>query len=120
MGKCNITLSFECDRSWEELTRTEGVLKKIARFILRRRQSKHRFCDGCQQNVYWISSDQEGEDHAQLGHCIAFSNPPLMGHVIPPYDSTTATKPPPPPRRVQVPRDECRSIESTPPPPPPS
>jgi hypothetical protein len=84
MGKCNITLSFECDRSWEDLTRTEG---------------EHRFCDGCQENVYWVSSDQEGEDHTRLGHCIAFrlSEPKrteLMGYVLP-----RTPPPPPPPRR---------------------
>ena len=69
--ECNITLSFVCDRSWENLTTTDG---------------EHRFCDGCQQNVYWVSSDQEGQDHARLGHCIAYPDQGrvLLGEMEPP------------------------------------
>jgi hypothetical protein len=101
MGKCNITLSFECDRSWEDLTITFGT--------------RHRFCDGCQQNVYWVRDNQEAEQEARLGNCIAFINSNEIQY-------RKRTGPPSPPRRTA---GNQRDIPPTPtlgipPPPPPS
>lgn len=67
MGKCTISLSFECDKTWNELQGTG---------------SEYRFCDTCQQNVYWCDSDKDAKRHAEQGNCIGFIAPDnfsLMG-----------------------------------------
>ena len=112
MGKCNITLHFECDLNWVDLP-AYG------------RHANYRFCNTCQQNVYRVSSDEEAEDHASLGQCIAFHD---TGPAILPLDgmdpstprqgahSVTKPPPPPPPLRTSTPG---KQPNTKPPPPPP-
>ena len=100
MGKCNITSDFECDLNWEDLP-AYG------------RHAKYRFCNACQQNVYRVSSDKEAEDHARLGHCIAFHDTgpailPLgvMAPLTPREGKHSVTKPPPPPPPIRPSRND--------------
>ena len=65
MPECKITLKFECRRRWEELPES---------------QEPHRFCDQCEQNVYWADNYDEASEHAEAGHCIAYQLP--LGMII--------------------------------------
>ena len=65
MPECKITLKFECRRRWDELPES---------------QEPHRFCDQCEQNVYWVDNYDEASEHAVAGHCIAYQLP--LGMII--------------------------------------
>ena len=78
MAACKITLQFECARSWHELPESEEA---------------HRFCDQCEQNVYWVEDYEEAGKHAEAGHCIAYQ--PIAGPIT--------MGPPPLPRTPELP-----------------
>jgi len=69
MPECKITLKFECRRRWEELPESQEL---------------HRFCDQCEQNVYWVDNYDEASEHAVAGHCIAYQLPLGMKVMGPP------------------------------------
>lgn len=56
MIKCN--LSFICPKTWAELTRTES--------------HKTRYCDNCSQHVHWVGSQEDFDNAAADGKCVAF------------------------------------------------
>ena len=54
---CNL-LKFRCDQSWESLTQTDDA--------------RVRFCQRCQEFVYFCSSRAEFEQQTAQRHCLAF------------------------------------------------
>lgn len=77
MPECKITLQFKCAKAWEQLASTDG---------------EHRFCDECHQNVYWVETEEEASEHAQKGHCIAFTR----------FSHQLTGMPPPDPQEEQM------------------
>lgn len=54
---CDKQFHFVCPQKWGELQETEDKTK--------------RFCDKCEQTVYFCITDDETRKHARAGHCIA-------------------------------------------------
>jgi uncharacterized protein (TIGR02996 family) len=54
---CAVRFEFECPKKWDKLRTTEddGV----------------RFCDACEQNVYYCRDIDKAREHAWQGHCVA-------------------------------------------------
>lgn len=52
-----VRFNFLCERRWEELRPTEDHAQ--------------RFCDSCQERVYYCDTIVEARQHARLQHCIA-------------------------------------------------
>jgi uncharacterized protein (TIGR02996 family) len=52
------TFKFECPLRWENLRAVEGSYQE-------------RFCEKCEQNVYYCPTINEAREHASLGHCVA-------------------------------------------------
>jgi uncharacterized protein (TIGR02996 family) len=79
---------FECPLRWDNLRAVEG-------------SKRERFCDKCEQNVYYCKRIEEAREHAALGHCVAvdarlkrkggdLDDPPirsrlLLGRLLPPW-----------------------------------
>jgi uncharacterized protein (TIGR02996 family) len=55
-----LTFEFKCPRRWEELRTTE--------------KSTVRFCETCQQNVYYCPTVSEAWLHAMNRHCVAVNS----------------------------------------------
>jgi uncharacterized protein (TIGR02996 family) len=77
--------AYECPLKWEELTPIGG-------------DTTTRFCDMCQQNVYYCDTIEQARGHAYQEHCVAVDarvvrkkgdlerpRPLLMGVVAPDY-----------------------------------
>ncbi|MEM7757009.1 MAG: pentapeptide repeat-containing protein [Cyanobacteria bacterium P01_A01_bin.40] len=74
-----VRFDYQCPKYWDNLQATED--------------ESIRFCDACQENVFYCSDKQEAEQHALQGHCIAIArkltnavdkqykkpHPPVMG-----------------------------------------
>jgi hypothetical protein len=54
---CAVKFRYQCPWEWEALEQTESETV--------------RFCNTCNRNVYFCSTDEETISHAELGHCIA-------------------------------------------------
>jgi len=74
----NCVFGFKCDKKWHELTATseDGI----------------RFCQSCQKEVYFCSSDDELAAYVRLNRCVAIHREGVisevtMGYVIDPRDS---------------------------------
>jgi len=88
MTKCKITLEYECAKDWNELP--ESV-------------ESHRFCDKCEQNVYWVDSIEGANKHAEAGHCIAYEG----------YGGSIIMGPPPRPTNTDIPDELVRAYLAT-------
>jgi uncharacterized protein (TIGR02996 family) len=55
-----LSFEFKCPRRWEELRTTEN--------------STVRFCETCQQNVYYCATMSEARLHAMNRHCVAVNS----------------------------------------------
>jgi hypothetical protein len=66
------TFEYKCPLEWKNLKKTED--------------SKVRFCDECNKNVYRCKTDEEIDKHRQLNHCIAVNDvlDMPMGMMMPP------------------------------------
>ncbi|MEM9506484.1 MAG: tetratricopeptide repeat protein [Cyanobacteria bacterium P01_E01_bin.35] len=55
-----VRFSYQCPKQWNNLqvTANESV----------------RFCDVCQENVFYCTDKQEADQHARQGHCIAIAS----------------------------------------------
>lgn len=74
-----VRFSYQCPKSWNSLEATAD--------------DSIRFCDACQENVFYCTDKQEADRHARQGHCIAIASklttavdnqyekpqPPVMG-----------------------------------------
>jgi uncharacterized protein (TIGR02996 family) len=54
---CELQFEFQCPKRWDKLRPTI--------------RDDVRFCDACQQAVYFCRSVSEARDHAWQGHCVA-------------------------------------------------
>ena len=54
-----VRFTYQCPKYWRSLQVTEN--------------NSVRFCDACQENVYYCTDKQEAEQHAHKGHCIAIA-----------------------------------------------
>mgnify|MGYP001440319410 CR=1 FL=1 len=65
------TFEYKCPLEWKNLKKTED--------------SKVRFCDECDKNVYRCTTNEDIDKHIELNHCIAVNelNMP-MGMMLPP------------------------------------
>jgi hypothetical protein len=76
----NCDFEYKCPLQWENLPKSDS--------------SNVRFCSSCEKNVYFAHSQNELENLAKAGKCVAFNPtndkyifqevPPLMGMVAPP------------------------------------
>lgn len=57
---CEIKFQKKCPRLWENLRETES--------------ESIRFCESCNQDVYYVKTDEEALHHAEQRHCIAKEN----------------------------------------------
>ncbi|MEM8721644.1 MAG: pentapeptide repeat-containing protein [Cyanobacteria bacterium P01_G01_bin.39] len=55
-----VRFTFQCPKLWQELQVTEN--------------DSVRFCDACQEKVFYCTDKQEAEQHARQGHCIAIAS----------------------------------------------
>src|SRR5262249_27093449 len=53
----NCNFKFRCPKKWDRLEPTH--------------QAEVRFCDNCQENVYYCLPIGEAKQHARQGHCVA-------------------------------------------------
>ncbi len=58
---CEPVFRFRCPNRWESLESTET--------------SDVRYCEECDQYVYFCRSDEEIATHVELRHCVAFAPP---------------------------------------------
>jgi uncharacterized protein (TIGR02996 family) len=56
---CDEYFAFRCPKKWEQLRTTEVA--------------EVRYCDGCEQNVYYCGSIREAQKRADRGECVAIS-----------------------------------------------
>ncbi len=78
IDKCpttNLQFRYQCPKSWEALTSTDDATI--------------RFCNQCNQNVYFCSSVAEVRDHATNDHCVAFSPRLARTVALQEYDRTS-------------------------------
>ena len=54
-----VRFTYQCLKYWDTLEKAKN--------------DSVRFCDACQENVYYCSDKQEAEEHARKGHCIAIA-----------------------------------------------
>ena len=59
-----VRFTYKCPKNWNTLQKTES--------------DSVRFCDACQESVYYCADPQEVNRHAHQGHCVAISS--LMSH----------------------------------------
>ncbi len=66
--------AFKCDKTWDSLRETSN--------------SVVRFCDECQCDVHWCSTNAQLAENVALNRCIAIEvndfSAELIGRVIPP------------------------------------
>ena len=55
-----VRFTYQCPKYWQKLQKTES--------------DSIRFCDACQENVYYCTDKKEAEQHARKGHCIAIAS----------------------------------------------
>ena len=67
---CEYTVEYECPYEWKNL-------KKIG-------DSKIRFCNECNKNVYRCKTEKDMDEHIKLNHCIAVNEPQVMGMIVEP------------------------------------
>ena len=78
---CEYTVEYECPYEWKNLKKTGD--------------SKIRFCNECNKNVYRCKTEKEMDEHINLNHCIAVNGPErLMGLIDQPesYDNNPDKK----------------------------
>lgn len=76
----NCSFKFKCGQSWDSLARLPSY-----------KESYIRYCEKCDQKVYWVDSQSEVLMHIEANHCIAISfdltftakqlNKPMIGVV---------------------------------------
>src|SRR5262249_24834863 len=54
---CSLSFKFRCPKQWDKLLRTEVAAV--------------RFCESCQQRVFYCGSIDEARGHAMAGECVA-------------------------------------------------
>jgi uncharacterized protein (TIGR02996 family) len=54
---CELRFAYTCPKRWDRLKPTGD--------------SSIRFCEGCQQNVYYCGTVGDARGHARRGHCVA-------------------------------------------------
>lgn len=54
-----VRFKYRCSKQWQEFQATKN--------------ETIRFCDACQENVYYCNDKKEADSHARQGHCIAIS-----------------------------------------------
>jgi uncharacterized protein (TIGR02996 family) len=52
-----LRFAFQCPRQWDKLVPTEA--------------RSQRFCNACQEAVYYCATQEEAIRHANVGHCVA-------------------------------------------------
>ena len=62
---CEYTVEYECPYEWKNLQITDD--------------SKIRFCNECNKNVYQCKTEKEMDKHIKLRHCIAVKERAEMG-----------------------------------------
>ena len=65
---CKYSVEYECPLEWKNLKKTDD--------------SKIRFCNECNKNVYRCKTEKDMDEHIQLNHCIAVNEPQVMGMMI--------------------------------------
>ena len=72
IDNCEYTFEYKCPLEWKNLNKTKD--------------SKVRFCDECNKNVYRCRTDEDIDKHIQLNHCIAITDNNIreMGVMMPP------------------------------------
>lgn len=55
-----VRFTYKCPKNWNALQKTES--------------DSVRFCDACQENVYYCTEPQEVNRHAHQGHCVAIAS----------------------------------------------
>ena len=72
IDNCEYTFEYKCPLEWKNLNKTKN--------------SKVRFCDECNKNVYRCRTDEDIDKHIQLNHCIAITDNNIreMGMMMPP------------------------------------
>ena len=70
---CEYKVKYKCPLEWKNLKETKD--------------SKIRFCDECNKNVYRCKTKKDINKHIELNHCIALDEPThTMGVMLPPKD----------------------------------
>jgi hypothetical protein len=95
----NCTMEFECPLIWEKLPPASKTRQPHPD------DETRRHCDRCNQTVYFVDNLAALAQHAELGHCVAYSNRPkaplMMGsiayHPIAVPNLPGPPGPPPPP-----------------------
>lgn len=57
---CQVRFRFKCPKKWQSLKLTDD--------------SGVRFCDACQENVFYCGSVGDARHHAMQGHCVALNS----------------------------------------------
>ena len=76
---CEYKVKYKCPLEWKNLKETKD--------------SKIRFCNECNKNVYRCETSEDIDKHINLNNCIAIENrdePPLMGDIAFPDDDTNS------------------------------
>ena len=55
-----VRFTYQCPKRWQNLQVTEN--------------DTVRFCNACQENVYYCTDKPQAEQHARQGHCIAIAS----------------------------------------------
>ncbi|MEL6930970.1 MAG: hypothetical protein AAFO95_20440 [Cyanobacteria bacterium J06600_6] len=55
-----LRFSYQCPQSWENMQATEN--------------DSVRFCNACQESVFYCMSKQEAEQHTRQGNCVAIAS----------------------------------------------
>ena len=64
---CEYSVEYECPLEWKNLKKTDD--------------SKIRFCNECNKNVYRCKIEKDMDEHIKLNHCIAVNEPQVMGMI---------------------------------------
>ena len=79
IDNCEYKFEYKCPLEWENLKKTKD--------------SKIRFCNKCNKNVYRCITSEDIDKHLQLNHCVAVNEPNMpMGLMIPPADDLSKLK----------------------------
>jgi uncharacterized protein (TIGR02996 family) len=60
-----LRFAFQCPMQWDKLAPTEA--------------RSERFCNSCQQTVYYCATQEEAIGHANVGHCVAVDARVVLG-----------------------------------------
>ena len=73
IDNCEYQFEYKCPLEWKNLKKTKD--------------SKVRFCNECNKNVYRCKTGEDIDNHIQLNHCVAINKPNMsMGIMISPND----------------------------------